>query len=61
VFAQTEEEQCWFGIEQEFSIFLPGMKTPLGWPSFGFPEKEVSKQLHKETPHAPFPRSLMVR
>jgi glutamine synthetase len=31
---------CWFGIEQEFSIFLPGMKTPLGWPAYGFPDKE---------------------
>jgi len=40
LFAQFEEEECWFGIEQEFTMLQPDKRTPLGFPKNGFPAKE---------------------
>jgi len=39
VFEQKEvaDEECWFGIEQEYTLFDATGTTPLGWPNNGFP------------------------
>lgn len=30
IFEELKQEECWFGIEQEYTLFKDG--TPLGWP-----------------------------
>lgn len=37
IFDQALEEEPWFGIEQEYTLFKRDGRTPLGWPSNGFP------------------------
>jgi glutamine synthetase len=32
-----EDEEPWFGLEQEFTLFNLDTKTPLGWPEGGMP------------------------
>jgi len=33
----VKEEQPWYGIEQEYTLFEADGVTPLGWPQFGYP------------------------
>jgi glutamine synthetase len=35
IFAQKKEEEPWFGIEQEYTLFHSDKRTPLGWPKAG--------------------------
>jgi len=39
IFAQKAvvEQEPWYGIEQEYTMFTPGGAVPLGWPNNGFP------------------------
>jgi len=37
LFDQKLDEKPWFGIEQEYTLFEKDGRTPLGWPSGGFP------------------------
>jgi glutamine synthetase len=37
VFEQIKDQETWFGIEQEYTLFNPDKITPLGWPHGGFP------------------------
>ena len=37
VFQRHEEEEVWFGMEQEYTLFNLDRVTPLGWPQGGFP------------------------
>merc|ERR1712088_254898 len=37
IFDQKLEEKPWFGIEQEYTLFEKDGRTPLGWPSGGYP------------------------
>lgn len=37
LFEKIKEHEPWFGIEQEYTLFEADGKTPLGWPSGGFP------------------------
>jgi len=34
---KVEEEETWWGIEQEYTLFEADGVTPLGWPQFGYP------------------------
>jgi len=37
IFKKTAAEKPWFGIEQEYTLFYQDGRTPLGWPTNGFP------------------------
>jgi glutamine synthetase len=39
VFKKHTAEECWFGLEQEFTLFNTDQRTPLGWPENGFPTR----------------------
>ena len=38
-FSGKEDEEPWFGLEQEFTLFNLDEKTPLGWPKGGMPSR----------------------
>ena len=38
-FEGKEDEACWFGLEQEFTLFNLDEVTPLGWPKGGMPSR----------------------
>jgi len=35
LFSKYAEQECWFGLEQEFTLFNMDKRTPLGWPKEG--------------------------
>jgi len=37
--AGNEDQEVWFGLEQEFTLFNLDAKTPLGWPEGGMPSR----------------------
>jgi len=37
LFDQKPDEVPWFGLEQEYTLFEKDGRTPLGWPSGGYP------------------------
>jgi len=39
IMAKVAAKEPWFGIEQEYTLFEPDMKTPYGWPEGGFPSR----------------------
>jgi glutamine synthetase len=39
IFDKALGEEPWFGIEQEYTLFKPDGRTPLGFPDVGLPEK----------------------
>ena len=38
-FSGKEDEEIWFGLEQEFTLFNLDERTPLGWPVGGMPNR----------------------
>jgi len=38
-FEGKEDEEIWFGMEQEFTLFNLDERTPLGWPEGGMPSR----------------------
>jgi len=39
VFNEHEDQETWFGLEQEFTLFNTDQRTPLGWPKGGQPSR----------------------
>jgi len=37
IFDEAPEEEPWYGIEQEYTLFCADKVTPLGWPKGGYP------------------------
>jgi glutamine synthetase len=38
-FEGHDDEEIWFGLEQEFTLFNLDQRTPLGWPESGMPNR----------------------
>lgn len=50
IFEQKEvaEEETWYGLEQEYTLFDSTGTVPLGWPNNGFPAPQVCYILSDE-------------
>lgn len=40
IFDECKDEEPWFGIEQEYTLFEDDGHTPFGWPRGGYPEPQ---------------------
>jgi len=58
LFDQKPEEEAWFGIEQEYTLFEKDGRTPLGWPLGGYPGPQGPYYCGAGTDSA-FGRSIM--
>jgi glutamine synthetase len=58
LFDQKPDEKPWFGIEQEYTLFEKDGRTPLGWPSGGYPGPQGPYYCGAGTDSA-FGRSIM--
>ena len=57
-FEGHEEEEVWFGLEQEFTLFNLDQKTPLGWPVGGMPSRAQGPYYCSAGPENNFGRSI---
>jgi glutamine synthetase len=57
-FAGHEDEEPWFGLEQEFTLFNLDQKTPLGWPVGGMPSRPQGPYYCSAGPENNFGRAI---
>jgi len=57
-FLGKEDEETWFGLEQEFTLFNLDEKTPLGWPEGGMPSREQGPYYCSVGPENNFGRAI---
>jgi len=57
-FEGNEDEQVWFGMEQEFTLFNLDERTPLGWPEGGMPSRAQGPYYCSVGPENNFGRAI---
>ena len=57
-FDGKEDEEIWFGLEQEFTLFNLDQRTPLGWPKGGVPNREQGPYYCSVGPENSFGRAV---
>mmetsp|Transcript_38804 Transcript_38804/g.93802 ORF Transcript_38804/g.93802 Transcript_38804/m.93802 type:complete len:278 (-) Transcript_38804:82-915(-) len=58
-FEGKDEEEIWFGMEQEFTLFNLDERTPLGWPEGGMPSREQGPYYCSVGPENSFGRAIV--
>jgi len=57
-FDGKEDEEVWFGLEQEFTLFNLDQVTPLGWPKGGVPNRPQGPYYCSAGPENSFGRAV---
>jgi len=57
-FEGKEDEEVWFGLEQEFTLFNLDQRTPLGWPKNGVPNRAQGPYYCSAGPENSFGRAV---
>lgn len=57
-FEGRDDEEVWFGCEQEFTLFNMDQKTPLGWPEGGAPSRPQGPYYCSVGPENNFGRAI---
>jgi glutamine synthetase len=57
-FEGKEDEEIWFGLEQEFTLFNLDQRTPLGWPKGGVPARPQGPYYCSVGPENSFGRAI---
>mmetsp|Transcript_5134 Transcript_5134/g.14935 ORF Transcript_5134/g.14935 Transcript_5134/m.14935 type:complete len:415 (+) Transcript_5134:49-1293(+) len=57
-FSGNEDEEIWFGLEQEFTLFNLDERTPLGWPEGGMPSRPQGPYYCSVGPENNFGRAI---
>jgi len=57
-FEGNEDEEVWFGLEQEFTLFNLDERTPLGWPEGGMPSRAQGPYYCSVGPENNFGRAI---
>ncbi|KAL3915649.1 MAG: hypothetical protein SGILL_005548 [Bacillariaceae sp.] len=57
-FAGKDDEETWFGLEQEFTLFNLDERTPLGWPEGGMPSRPQGPYYCSVGPENNFGRAI---
>ncbi|KAL7545656.1 hypothetical protein ACHAWF_009002 [Thalassiosira exigua] len=58
-FEGKEDEEIWFGLEQEFTLFNLDQRTPLGWPKNGVPNRPQGPYYCSAGPENSFGRAVV--
>jgi glutamine synthetase len=57
-FVGHDNEEIWFGLEQEFTLFNLDERTPLGWPEGGMPSRPQGPYYCSVGPENNFGRAI---
>lgn len=57
-FEGKDDEEIWFGLEQEFTLFNLDQRTPLGWPKNGVPNRAQGPYYCSAGPENSFGRAI---
>ncbi|KAL7530272.1 hypothetical protein ACHAXR_003397 [Thalassiosira sp. AJA248-18] len=58
-FEGMDDEEVWFGLEQEFTLFNLDQRTPLGWPKNGVPNRPQGPYYCSAGPENSFGRAIV--